>query len=292
MNPRVFFLFLCAASWIAASEQSQAKELSVASLNIRFYGRELDASQQTEGSDSRDSYLADYIEENLASADVIAFEEIVKEEDFINNVLKNRWTCQGYENSNRGHQHVLICYKKEYKFIPPNFDSDFIIQEATLGRKIRPIVHGILTDLNGKHLAYIAAVHLKANADQSELRMQQIQVLADKMQDLEPRLPAIVVGDFNTSGNDVEDFTEVFQKAGLRRRIGYNPKDATIKTPDFQGKFDHFWVNTAASVSQTVTTSQICLNGSERQLEYDSIEEYNQRISDHCYIKSSFLIGD
>jgi hypothetical protein len=283
-------LLIFSTLFITVSGDLYARELSVAGMNIRFYGREIVEDQFVQ--DSRTPYLASYIEDNLGAVDVISFEEIVDQEGFVKNVLKNKRICQGYANPDAGHQHVMICYKKDFEFIPANFDTDFIIEEATLGRRLRPIVHGILTDKAGVHLAYIAAVHLKASPQDAAVRMKQIEILTEKMRDLEPLLPAIIVGDFNTFASDVEDFTDTFNRAGLKMRNVFNANNVTFKTPRLASKLDHFWVNDAVTANQPVSTSDICRNNAQQVVEYDSIEEYNKRISDHCYIKSSFEIRD
>lgn len=307
----ITFFFLANFTVFLLPEALLAREISVASFNIRWYGRELHGAIPSPEPDSRNDFLADYIATNLASADVIAFAEIVDKEGFERDVLRGVRTCQSYDQKSQGHQHVMICYKKDLKFITANIDGDFIIEEATLGRRLRPIVHGVLVDGNGKQLAYIAAVHLKANPGETATRLQQIGILAEKMRGLAKDLPAIVVGDFNTHDNDVADITQSFADAGLQMRNIYNANEATFRTPSLMSKLDHFWVNQAVSSSSPIITSWICrkqshemecsrqsgARGCRQRLlansdEYQSVEEYNAKISDHCFIQSSFRIAE
>jgi len=291
---RILGIFAFCVSALLSNSSANASEITVATLNIKFYGYDLSSeSNLTNGyTDPRNRSLRKYIIKNLGDADVITFQEIVDVTAFKKKVLKNSFRCRTYNHENKDHLHVLICYKKKYRLSKPFDDDNYIIEESTLGRRIRPVLHGILTEVStGKKVAYIAAVHLKANEYSSETRKKQIKIISKKMRANAGNLPKIIMGDFNTHGSDVAKFNRIFRSSRLGLRHITNPNRYTYRVPEYNSKLDHFWVNPSKIELQgTVKTSRICNDGSSPTGDYSSVASYNRNISDHCFLKAKFKL--
>jgi endonuclease/exonuclease/phosphatase family metal-dependent hydrolase len=185
----------------------------------------------------------------------------------------------------------MICYSSDYSFVTPPYDDNYIIEDSTVGRRIRPIVHGILEDQNGQSVAYIAAVHLKATPDGAEVRLQQIKVLATYLAKLDRRLPVVILGDFNTFGDDTEVYADEFSKESLGIRNVYNPNAVTFITPRSKGKFDHIWINRGLSEASPIATSEVCRTSMRAVPTPSPVAEYNREISDHCFVRAKFAVN-
>ncbi|MEZ4741965.1 MAG: endonuclease/exonuclease/phosphatase family protein [Bdellovibrionota bacterium] len=270
------------------------EHLTVATLNIKFYGRSITPSQQQDtgySDDIRDEALKTYINNFLSNADIITFQEITDVNGFKKNVLNPEFTCQTYSHKDPKHLSVLLCYKEEkYDFIKVDWDDNYAIEKATVGRNIRPIIHGLLANKSGEILTYIAAVHLKASKQYSSVRKKQMEILAEDLTKLNSDIPVLVLGDFNTHNTDLVDFKNIFNESNIDIDRVINTNKYTFRVPTYKNKFDYIWTSRHFYLESPIQTSGICRDDTANFDEYTSVEKYNQEISDHCYLKAEFIL--
>jgi hypothetical protein len=280
----LFLLFL-----VFHIQADKAFGLTVSTLNIKFYGFQKNKiSTKKNLLDPRNESLKHYIAQNLIKSDIISFEEIIDVENFISKVVPQNFKCQSYTRKRKSHLHVVVCYQSKYQFLIPGNDTNHIIESTTLGRNLRPVVHGVLATKTGKPLAYLAAVHLKASKPHSATRNKQVTILAQFMKTLPKGLDKIIVGDFNTHGNDISSFNRILNHANLSMRHLSNKNRYTYRSNRFNSKLDHYWVSSTLKQTRNISTSRICNDTISPMGRYADVAEYNKEISDHCFLKANF----
>jgi len=281
----------------------QAKtRLNVVTFNIRWYGLGGDFSGT--GSEYRDPSIREFITTYLSNADLILFEEIVDVRRFYNNVIRDFMNCITYDHPSSKHQHVVLCYKKDFKFIKEPDDKNYALESVAFNSdRYRPALHGILVHQSGRALAHVIGLHLKAYPEKTDVRLQQTAILAKRLNELGNRLPVIVLGDMNSHSpsengqykNDYELMQDVFDRnhAGVMRVPNNYP---TFRNDQQQHILDHVWVSYGVSVPQKPWVFKACWDqrrtvqtrASSRN--YENLAYYNRYVSDHCPLAMTLLL--
>ncbi len=176
-----------------------AWSLTVTSLNTQWYGRGgiLEGSPQDE---YRDERIYEFLTKSIPASDVIVFQEVT-DVARISKLFYNL-KCASYGTERAAHQHIVICVK-------PNLYVSSEVEEAVRVKKfgLRPGMIVNIFDGVGAEVS-IVGLHLKARQAHTELRLQQVQALANS------KLigkKAILIGDFNTfdrraTDRELDDF--------------------------------------------------------------------------------------
>ncbi|HEY5933682.1 MAG TPA: endonuclease/exonuclease/phosphatase family protein [Kofleriaceae bacterium] len=263
-------------------------QLRIATFNIRWYGigGDLDAPKP----EHRNPALRAFLAQHLADAEVIVFEEILDVEQLRAEVAPAGWSCVSYANTAPDHQFVVACHAPSLTFTREADDDDFGYQPLAM-TSLRPAVHGTLREAStGKPLAHLLGVHLKALPNATAQRLQQAEILAQRLEALEAigdELPVVVIGDFNAhraidSKQAMDDWyliSDVF--AGHQLALDWidYPFANTFRDKTDRGfRLDHMWLgHTTAS---DVTVAGPCnLPWATGQT---AIETHFDTISDHC----------
>jgi endonuclease/exonuclease/phosphatase family metal-dependent hydrolase len=263
------------------------RELKIATFNIRWFGLNGDLNGSI-GTETRVESVRRFIDEHLGDRDVLVFQEIVDVELFTTEVMFDR-TCTTYEGFTGKHQHVMLCHSPELTFVREDDDTDFALQSLNLGG-LRPGLHGKLVDAQGEPVAHVVAVHLKAKEDSTAKRLQQAEILSDRLDTLADRddgLPVILIGDFNTHRADVtflpqndEVLLGEILEAGSRVRRVDQGVTHTYRERDGVGfRLDQAWLSPQIDVEDVHVPGPCNLDFATQG---DDIVEYYDTVSDHC----------
>lgn len=278
-----FFLFLFG--------QLSAKDLTITTFNVRFYGQNSKSSTEAKKA-RRDQLIRSFLNTAVPESTVFAFQEILAVDRLQKNVLNDEYKCHSYGPKLKNHQHVAICHYKGYDFVPEDDDNNLLIDEVAM-TGLRPAVIGVLVDANGKRLLHIVAVHLKAMPVGAKKRRLQIEMIANRLAQIDDDIPIVVLGDFNTfvKSGDVSMINNNFGPIGLQQ-MPLNEKN-TYRTKRYNNKFDHLWVSSAllGRVKATVTGPCNPKAGSGRT-NYQDLKFYNRFISDHCPVTATISLPD
>lgn len=264
-----------------------AKSFTISSFNIQWYGLggDIDGTSEKE---LRDPTIKKYIADHVGHPDVMAFVEIVDVARLQKNIVGNKHKCYSYAHENPKHQHVVICVNKKYKFQSARKDGDYTEMDVALGLH-RPLVYGVLTDADGP-IAVIGAVHLKAMPDKSDVRRRQTHIIADVLTSLDPDLPVVLVGDFNTFKTEVIDMADIYKDSGLTLAPLPEPAPYTFRKGSTKGKFD--WIMATEQVEMETVTVGIPCNGPNDNSKdpFNRLSYYNKNVSDHCPVMTAIRI--
>jgi endonuclease/exonuclease/phosphatase family metal-dependent hydrolase len=264
------------------------RELRVGTFNIRWYGLN-GTLRGAFGSETRSESIRAYIDENLRGSDVLAFQEIVDVDLFIDDVMFG-WSCVSYDGFSGKHQHVVLCHTPEFEFQSVRDDGTFALPELRL-QHLRPGVQGRLVDAEGDDLAYIMTFHLKAGStsEDTDVRLEQANILAEQRRRLndESSLPFIIIGDFNThlaeltglSEDDEVLVGEVLETDSDLRQVSLPAPHTFVNKSGSQFRLDHAWLSTSISVLDVDIPGPCNLEVSSNR---DTIFEYYETVSDHC----------
>jgi endonuclease/exonuclease/phosphatase family metal-dependent hydrolase len=264
------------------------RPLSIGSFNIRWYG--LDGSLHGAfGSETRNETIRTFIDEHLAGSDVLAFQEIVDVDLFVDEIMFD-WSCVSYDGFSGKHQHVVLCHRPELELWPVGDDDGFALPELRM-QTLRPGVQGRLVDARGEDLAYVITLHLKAgsNPEDTDVRLEQAEILAEQQRRLAGAraLPFIIIGDFNThlaerTGLPEDDevlLGEVLESDGDMFRAPLPVAHTFVNKSGQRFRLDHAWLSTSITVLD-VDVPGPC------NLDFDTnltaIVEYYDSVSDHC----------
>jgi exonuclease III len=264
------------------------RELRVGTFNIRWYG--LNGNLRGSfGSETRNESIRSFIDENLRGSDVLAFQEIVDVDLFIDDVMFG-WSCVSYDGFSGKHQHVVLCHTPDFELQSVRDDGTFILPELRL-QNLRPGVQGRLVDAEGDDLAYIMTFHLKAGStpEDTDVRLEQASILAEQRRRLndESALPFIIIGDFNThlaertglSEDDEVLVGEVLEDDSDLRQVSLPEPHTFVNKSGSQFRLDHAWLSTSISVLDVDIPGPCNLEFSSNR---DTIFEYYETVSDHC----------
>ena len=272
---KVFIACILAMIAIIANAQS----LSLTTMNIRVYGRG-GVYAGTLEDEFRDKWLNEFISTRLGESDVIAFQEIVNKETLEQNVILNKMKCVSYDSDQEFHIHVVLCFKNKYDLLIEKGDDNYALEESAL-KKYRPAVYGVLAQ-NGKKLAHIMAVHLKAHPKGHETRTKQMKIIEARINEFNDDLPVIILGDFN-SYKDAGDFEMINNLLTGHNIIHAEMGELmTYKTFLYSGVFDHFWISNKLEIEQTPRVDGPCNSKKRGGERFDNLFFYNQFVSDHC----------
>jgi hypothetical protein len=258
--------------------------LKISTFNIRWFGLDGDLFGAF-GTESRIESVRELIHTHLGDRDVLVFQEIVDLDLFTEEVMPDH-TCITYDGFTGKHQHVMLCHTDAYELRLGPDEDDFELEALKIGR-LRPGVHGTLVDADdGEPVAHVIAVHLKADEDSTERRLEQAEILAAHVEQLQAatELPVITIGDFNThlaihtglAENDEDllgDVLSSLDRVSLPVTFTYQEKDGT------RFRLDQAYIDPEIAVEQVAAAgpcdTDLGTNG-------DAIVEYFDTVSDHC----------
>ncbi len=252
---------------------AQAETLTFSEINLNWFGKT--------ATEARAPTIRKFLRDQGLMADVMVFEEIVNLPLLERGVLDNSYDCHSYERADAMHQHVVMCNKTKYKLEAVEGAGGFALETVDVTGHLRPAVHGILTTADGRHLAHVFGVHLKAMPNFSTVRLQQIGKIASYLSAGPAREPVILLGDFNTFANDPADIDRALAPLGIQQLALPEPFTWASATENFPpAKFDRVWVS--RELAAHVTTAKVvgpCSSGDQ-----GVIGTYNNAVSDHCAV--------
>jgi len=283
------------AAKAAEPESSAAEKITFTSFNIRWFGLGGEFSGLP-SDEYRSKWLKEFITNNLATSDVIVFEEIVDVTSLANDVLGQGWACVTYHHPEPRHQHVVLCHKDRFEFVKESDDDNFAIESIAIDPvKSRPGLSGVLKLKDGRPLAHVVGLHLKADPEHSATRMGQAEQLSSRLKQFSDGLPVVVLGDYNThpaalTGAAKDDemlIDEVFAKneAGLTHVP--NPFEFTYHLPEHGAKLDHIWVSSSLLRDSKIDVFSVCNSEAKEGVRFTDLMFYNRFVSDHCPITTT-----
>ncbi|MCB0393882.1 MAG: endonuclease/exonuclease/phosphatase family protein [Bdellovibrionales bacterium] len=285
-------VLLSSIAWGAPkSNYRNGDDLVVTTFNIRWYGLD---DKKGPSLAERDRALKSYIDYAMDDVDVIVFQEIVNPDRLQNSVLRSTFKCQTYEPRGSKHQHVVLCHRPYLKFQRESDDDNYELEDVAMGSSgARPGLHGVITTLGGKKLAHMIGVHLKAFPEETEKRLKQTKIIADRVAELNDGIPVIVTGDFNShvsplNGRDKDDkelMDDIYQTERSNLRLVPNSL-FTFRNGEHANQLDHVWITKGVKLRSRIQVGGPCnedaLFGFDGEELSKELEEYNEYISDHC----------
>lgn len=266
------FVLLMSLGVTAPTLAAPRAPLTVTYFNIAWFGLGGSPSGST-STERRAPTIRKFFDDNQLWADVMAFEEIVNVEMLKRDVLQNRYECQSYDHRDSKHQHVVVCNKNELSFVKAADDDNFTLEDVAMSN-LRPAVHGILKDANGRRLLHVVGVHLKAMPEKSDVRREQVGMISDYLTEREDGEPILVIGDYNSFNDDPEAFADLF---GREMRQVPIRAEYTFNDTRYKNKFDLAWASSSLEGMITERVVGPC-NSTSRA----DIEKFNREVSDHC----------
>ena len=272
---------------------AHALNLKVSTFNIRWFG----LGGTMEGSlndEKRGQNLKDFINtvSKIGQSDVIALQEIVDQEKV--RTFFPQHTCTGYTHTNEKHQYVMICVKKPMKLVLDAGDDNYTWEDVAditiegTNMRLRPAVHGVVQDANGVKLAHVVAVHLKAEPEETEVRLEQINRLKKHMDNgYKDKLPVVITGDFNAHIKSVtklktDDYlmmSEIFKK-GSKPMNHIENLEHTYRSGTTHHTLDHYWISKDLKSTVPAVWPE-CKKGMTGTKFMDP-KFYLKEVSDHC----------
>lgn len=260
----------------AALASQRPQEVTVTSFNIAWYG--LNGTPRNEfGSETRQTAIRQFMSENRLWSDVLVFVEVVDVTNLLREIVSNQYACVSYENRDPKHQHVVLCAKSPLQVSKAPDDDDFILADVALGNK-RPAVHALVSTQTGQPIAHVFAVHLKASPANAATRLYQTALIGAYLQNSDPHLPLLLVGDFNTYGDESANMLRTYSRYGIDFIDVELDGPYSYRTEDFAGQYDRFLVR-GLHAADRAKVSGPC-NSDDGAL----ISAYNLAVSDHCPI--------
>lgn len=275
----------------------EPRKLTIATFNIRWYGIGGDVDHPA--AETRNPTLKAFVEQHLADADLVVFEEILDPVMLQAEVVPAGWTCATYENTRPMHQFVTGCLAPDL-LLTHEADDTNLGYEPVAMNTLRPALAGVVRDATTlAPIARLAGVHLKAMPDSTDRRLQQVAILANRLAELDARneqLPILALGDFNAHRStdtmrDKDDWTligEAFDahpELGLAR-VDY-PFENTYRDKDGKAfKLDHMYLS-RASVEGVDVVGPCNLAWPADQA---AITQHFDQISDHCPVVANITL--
>jgi endonuclease/exonuclease/phosphatase family metal-dependent hydrolase len=267
----------------------EPRKLKIATFNIRWYGIGGDVDHPM--AETRNPTLKAFVEEHLADADLVVFEEIVDPVMLQAEVVPAGWTCSTYENTRPMHQFVTGCLAPDL-LLTREADDTNLGYEPVAMNTLRPALAGVVRDAATlAPLARLGGVHLKAMPDSTDRRIQQVTILADRLTELDARneqLPLLLLGDFNAhrstdTMHDKDDWTLIAETFDRYPELGLAHVDYAFENTyrDKDGKafkLDHMYLS-RASVEGVDVVGPCNLAWPADQA---AITQHFDQISDHC----------
>ena len=274
----------------ALARQATNDAFRISTFNIRWYGLGGEPTGLP-ADEFRDPWIREFLHKEMAGNDAILFQEIVDPERFQASIIKDWMTCHTYDQSNPKHLHIVLCHLPKYRFVPAEGEHDLALEAIAIDpQRHRPGLHGLLLNQNDTPIFRIVGVHLKAYAQESAVRMQQVAAMAAHLASVDKSLPTIVLGDFNThtarlSGQSEDDWVM------MDRLLAANPVDLvhvvnehrnTFRIPGKGYHLDHIWVSKGAKVLGKAEVGGACNSDPSDTSRFDNFPFFNRFVSDHC----------
>jgi endonuclease/exonuclease/phosphatase family metal-dependent hydrolase len=259
----------------------QAQALTVSSFNLQFYG--LGGNMRgTPGNEYRDAHIKKFLEKNLASSDVILFQEIVLVNDLKEKLLPAAYECETYgKRRGENHQHLVACVKKPLKF---RIET---IEEMDLTGYGRPGLAVTVRGNTGGEILRLIDVHLKAGNDESNGRARdaQLAALTAWLGRQDQSVQTVVAGDFNE--RESRGLDTALGPAGLAEVVLSQPTYISEPTRNTYN-YDRFFVSRplmekirSRSAFQACTKRELGGKGGDDFVDWLF---YTRFVSDHCPI--------
>jgi endonuclease/exonuclease/phosphatase family metal-dependent hydrolase len=294
MKRFVALAFMCALG-LSPSPSAQAEtsstNLTFTTFNIEWYG--LGGSMKGSLQDEhRNDSLKKFIAKELASSDIISFQEVVDVDGVKKNLLPAGWGCESYQHASEKHQHVVLCHRAGLQFNrEPSDDNDIIDVVAGNDGHSRPALHLIVSDSSGRPITRVIGVHLKAFPNYAVMRYSQAKKIGMYLQTVaDTNLPVVILGDFNTypaktNGKDDDDALNIqtvlnkYQKGMSEVKGKFINSYRTAKLGSY---FDRIYRSANVSVVNEASAYSAC-----NSKDVSVIAAYNETISDHCPVSAT-----
>lgn len=249
--------------------------LNFVSFNIRCFGFNGDYFSPTP-SESRVQFLKKFFAENFSDTDVFILQEIM-DTSILAEILPEGFKFYHYTHEYPRHMHVVLCCKQKFNFQ----DTTTISGTALDDTKSRPAFYGKLYKGQAP-IAHIIGAHLKSGYEDSQLRLKQGRAIGEFINTLNPKLPVVMAGDFNSHikektglpQDDLFFLKEIFQGSGLNL---VSHKTWTYITAFEKASLDHFWTNAIVESTEVYDVESYSKN----------LQDYYDQISDHLPVKAS-----
>jgi hypothetical protein len=275
----------------------EPRKLKIATFNIRWYGVGGDVDHPT--AETRNPMLRAFVEQHLADADMVVFEEILDVAMLQAEVVPAGWTCSTYPSTQAKHQFVTGCLAPNLFLTREADDDDVGFQPLALGT-LRPGLAGVVRDAATlAPIARIVGVHLKAMPDSTDRRLAQAKILVERLAQLDTRneqLPLLLLGDFNAHRStdtmrDKDDWTligEVFdtQPALGLAHAAYAFENTYRDKAGKAYKLDHMYLSRAAL--ESIDVAGPC--NLAWPADQATITQHFDQISDHCPVIASITL--
>ncbi len=276
------------------SKSPRANQIKVSTFNVKWFGR-LNPTSQTPVKDqiaynkARSAELKKFLNSELASNDVIAFQEIVDTKGLAS-LLPPGWSCSTYTHQNINHQHVMVCVGAKFSLTTVPYDQNNLIEEVAFDpERARPAVRVDIYGPNKKKLLRIVAVHLKASPEFSEVRESQVESIGNDILQSKTELPVVVLGDFNTypkekterEENDEVIFEKVLKQSNPTLKRVDLKKLNTFRSLRSTGQFDQIYFSKGVKTVSAPRVFPVC-NATQDGSGYMNHKFYVDMISDHC----------
>jgi len=274
---------------LASVGPGEKDQLTLAQFNLRWFGQpKLEGSAKELIAENRVPTIRKHMTDSGLMADILTFEEIVDVKLLSDVLLEKRYNCYSYTHKDQDHQHVVVCVKPSLRLEKAPGAKSYALDEVNVNGDLRPAVHGIIKTSSGTPLMHLFAVHLKSAPEFSSTRVKQIQIISDYIKRDNSRLPNVIVGDFNTYGDDPENFTRIL--SGNQMEEVPSPEAfswATTHESYEPAKFDRAWIT--GHLADQVKSHHVI--GPCNQSSRDALQRYNDTVSDHCAVKTIFQLN-
>lgn len=297
-------LFLLVFSCNGGSDQPSPSEnskdplddgkLIVSSFNINWFG--LNGNQNGSiGSETRISFLKNFIDQNLSNSDIIIFQEIIDKNLLVNNLMEG-FSCISYEDTlNINHQFIVACIlNKNYGFVKIQGESDYIIESVAVSSDLRPaLTFGVKDNVSSKILFNIVGLHLKNGLAYGPTRLDQVNEVLNFINASLDENSFLIMGDFNTENPtppiDEDLIDDLFMNNSLKSFSPLVPKSLyTYRNSNYFERYDLAYIESSdESKVSGVSVFSMCTNPQTATYDFFDRIYYNSHISDHCPITVS-----
>jgi endonuclease/exonuclease/phosphatase family metal-dependent hydrolase len=273
---------------ISLSSLAKGSKFNIATFNIKWFGLGGEISG-TAKDEFRQPWIKEYLRANHTQTKAIVFQEIVNVNLLKEMMSEFDMSCESYESSKKNHQHVAICLDNDYELLKEKGESDYVLEEVdTSNGMLRPAVYGIVSHRKTrKKLFHLIAVHLKANTLSTDTRLNQVEVIKNKVKEIGGRIPFVIIGDFNSytaqatgrDKGDVELISDILSQSNLSHVE--HTFEYTFRTNKTRLLLDHAWVSNDLEY-ENVEVGKSCNYFSRYATRFDSSPFFNRFVSDHC----------
>lgn len=255
-------------------------ELNIVTFNIRCFGFDGDyfGKNRTE---SRTPFLKNFIDSIFPDADIFVFQEIMNPL-IIDKILPQGFKTYTYQHSYNRHMFIVFACKNEFDI--QSFQT--IANTALDDKRSRPAVYGQLVS-NNKAILDLIGVHLKSKFDHTEDRNNQARVIAKFIKELNPKIPKVLTGDFNTHAKEKtfkskDDLAYIEEILNDQLTLADHGK-TTYLAADEEMKLDHFF-------TQGVQVLELKVYDLPDYAPTGTFKKYFNEISDHLPVSIKIKI--